>query len=356
MKPFTGTVAVTALNATDNPGPGLAVARALRQDPSFHGRIVGLAYDVLDPALYWPDLFDAAFLLPYPSRGRDAWMARIDHVRRTVGLDVLLPNLDSELPLLLGHEDDLKRRGIATYLPSKAAFDAREKANLHQLAGDGVHVPEGVAIASTAELAALPERLGWPLVVKSALYGAEVCWSLDHAAAAFHRLASKWGLPIVVQRHVSGEEVNVCAVGDGEGGLIGAVSMKKLLLTDKGKGWAGVATEDRALLDLTAAVVKKTGWRGPLEVEAIRDTTGKAWLIEVNPRFPAWADLTAGAGQNQPLAVVRLAAGLPQAPMTGFAAGTAFVRISYDHIVHISDLESLTITGERLETETRRTA
>jgi hypothetical protein len=45
------TVAVTGMNAVpDNPGPGLAVARCLRE---YHGdgiRIVGLGYDALDPA------------------------------------------------------------------------------------------------------------------------------------------------------------------------------------------------------------------------------------------------------------------------------------------------------------------
>ena len=39
------TVAVTGLNATDNPGPGVSVIRSLRAHPDFDGRIVGLAYD-----------------------------------------------------------------------------------------------------------------------------------------------------------------------------------------------------------------------------------------------------------------------------------------------------------------------
>ena len=37
MRPYTGTVAVTGLNATDNPGPGVAVARSLRAG-SFYAR------------------------------------------------------------------------------------------------------------------------------------------------------------------------------------------------------------------------------------------------------------------------------------------------------------------------------
>ncbi len=38
------TVAVTGLNATDNPGPGVSVIRSLRHDHDFKGRVVGLYY------------------------------------------------------------------------------------------------------------------------------------------------------------------------------------------------------------------------------------------------------------------------------------------------------------------------
>lgn len=37
------TIAVTGLNATDNPGPGVSVLRSLRLAPDFDGRLVGLA-------------------------------------------------------------------------------------------------------------------------------------------------------------------------------------------------------------------------------------------------------------------------------------------------------------------------
>ncbi len=179
--------------------------------------------------------------------------------------------------------------------------------------------------------------------------------TVDEAVRAFHKAAAKWGLPIVAQRYVEGEELNVCAIGDGNGGTIGAVAMKKLLITDQGKGWAGVTVHDENLLELATDVIAATKWRGPCEVEAIRDSSGTTWLIEVNPRFPAWTDLCPGAGQNLPLAAVRLAAGEPVVPFSSFDAGIAFVRISIDQIVPIHALEALTVTGQSLTT-TRKTA
>ena len=59
------TVAITGMNANpDNPGPGLAVARCLRESPEFTGRIIGLGYDGLDPGLYLKDYCDAGYILP----------------------------------------------------------------------------------------------------------------------------------------------------------------------------------------------------------------------------------------------------------------------------------------------------
>src|SRR5512142_3389863 len=91
------TVAITGMNATDNPAPGVPVARALRHEPRFKGRIIGLGYDALDPGFYADGLCDSGAILPYPSAGRDALRERLRWVRDELGTDVLIPNLDSEL-------------------------------------------------------------------------------------------------------------------------------------------------------------------------------------------------------------------------------------------------------------------
>lgn len=355
MAVFKGTIAVTGMNATDNPGPGVAVIRALRSDPRFQGRIVGLAYDALDPGLYLPGTADASFLIPYPSAGREALFARLAYIRETVGLDVLIPNLDSELPSLMGMEPQLEAMGIQTFLPTRKQYDARAKANLDSLREKyGIPVPASTPIVDVDGLYTL--NAPFPMVIKGVFYGAEVVHSFDEAVKAFHAAAAKWGLPVIAQQFVTGEEVNVCAVGDGDGGLIGAVAMKKLLLTDKGKGWAGVTIRDPKLLELTADIVAALNWRGPCEIEVRRDDGGNYHLIEVNPRFPAWCDLCAGAGQNLILAVARLARGEMVEPMTEYRLGTAFIRVSIDQIVDISQLEAISTLGEQLPEAAKRSA
>lgn len=347
MRAYTGTVAITGMNATDNPGPGVAVAEALRADPQFKGRIVGLAYDAMDPGLYVPGLLDAAFLIPYPSAGRAAVFQRLDYIRRTFGVDVLLPTLDAELPSFLDMEEPLAEMGIRTFLPTRDQYERRSKARLDELRIEhGVAVPRGEIVVDPAKLYDIHTRFDFPIVVKSPFYGAEIVYTVDEAVAAFHRAAAKWGLPIIVQQFVSGEEYNVAAIGDGHGGLIGAVAMKKLVLTDKGKGWAGVTIRDEALMGLAHRVMSALEWRGPCEIEALRDAQGQFWLLEVNPRFPAWVDLTAGADANLPMAAVRLAAGEPVAASAHYTVGAAFVRVARNLIVSIDQIAPMTTAGE----------
>ena len=346
MARYSPTVAVTGLNATDNPGPGVAVVRALRADPDFDGRIIGLAYDTFDPGLYLPGLLDGAMLIPYPSAGRQALFDRLAYAHDRFGVDVLIPTLDSELPALTDQEHVLASMGIRTFLPSRAQYDARSKAKLLELTAHGVPVPRSEVLVESSPLYTLHERFSFPVVVKGVFYGAEICHSVDQALKAFHKAAAEWGVPVIVQEYVGGEEFNVCAVGDGRGGVLGAVAMKKLMLTRSGKGWAGVTIEDPALLALTDQVMEALSWRGPCELEVMRDADGGCHLLEINPRFPAWCDLTAGADQNLPAAVARWSIGAPLVPLEPYTAGIAFVRASVDQILPIRALEALAAFGE----------
>ena len=59
-------VGISGINAMDNPGPGVGVARSLKADQELAVKIVGLAYDALEPGNYLDWLFDKVFILPYP--------------------------------------------------------------------------------------------------------------------------------------------------------------------------------------------------------------------------------------------------------------------------------------------------
>lgn len=344
MKP--PVIAVTGMNArADNPGPGLAVARCLRESARSL-RIVGLGYDALDPGLY-SEHCDAGYLLPYPGAGEDAVLDRLSAIHAEEGLDIVIPCLDAELPLFVALAPRLAALGIRALLPDETQLEARDKSRLPELAeAAGVSTPETRRISDTRFFAdAEAQDFAYPFFVKGPWYDAQLVYNAAEGEAAYQRLVAVWGTPILVQRRVVGEEVNLAALGDGAGGLTGAVMMKKRALTDKGKGWAGIVVHDEGLLDLARAVVRALSWRGPLEVEALRDAQGRHHLIEINPRFPAWIYLSAAAGRNLPSLLVARLLNEPAGEMLPPPTGMMFIRAAQEIIVPLAAFESVMMTG-----------
>ena len=135
------------------------------------------------------------------------------------------------------------------------------------------------------------------------------------------------------------------AVGDGKGNIIGSVMMKKMALTDKGKAWAGVTVLDKKLYEASRQLIKALNWRGPLEVEVLKDSKGNYNLLEINPRFPAWIYLSHGVDRNLPLALIKLAMDEKPQEYNELKPGIMFIRYAEEVIVPISRFESLIVNG-----------
>jgi carbamoyl-phosphate synthase large subunit len=342
------TIAVSGLNNIDSPGPGMPVIRALREAESFTTRIIGLSYDAFEPGLYMEGWVDYAYQIPFPSSGQEILMNRIRQIHAIEKIDILIPNFDAELFCFIRLAERLEKElGIKTVLPEEQSFEERHKANLsswgekHQ-----IPVPPGKMIHSVYEIPAVASQYGYPLVIKGKYYEAGIAYSYDQAVNWFHKISAKWGLPIIAQKFLTGTEVNVTALGDGKGNMIGAVPMRKQVITDKGKAWAGVTLEDEKMLAFARHLFRQTCWKGPCELEMIRTKEGELFLIELNPRFPAWVYLAVGAGQNHPEALVNMAMGKEVIPFNTYASGKMFIRYSWDMIVDMKDFEQISVYGE----------
>ena len=347
------TVAVTGMNAKpENPGPGLAVARCLRDSPGFVGNIVGLSYDAMDAGLYFRGVSDASYLLPYPATGVDALWERLRDIHAVERIDAIIPCLDTELANFAVLTPDLEAMGIRLLSPSRAQISEMLKDRLPDLCRRlKIPVPQTRAVDRADFFDWCPAE-GWtyPLVVKGVFYDAIIVTNPVQAKAAFHKIQAEWGNPILVQKFLAGRELNLTAVGDGNGGLLAPVMMRKCALTDKGKAWAGIAIEDHALEAMAIAVVSALNWSGPLEIEAMYGYDGQLYLIEINPRFPAWVYLTHGVGRNRPVLLLRLLAGesVPEPPPPH--PGTLFIRHAQELIVSLDDYAAM-LVGDGLCSE-----
>jgi len=340
-------VALTGLNNTDNPGPGVPVIRGIRESTEFETRIIGLAYENLEPAIYMHDVVDKTYQVPYPSEGTDVLVQRILEIHEKDPFDVLIPNFDAELYAFMRAEETLRQAGIRTFLPTLEQFEDRHKSNLPDYGERyDVKVPFSKPIFKQEEIEELKEDFEYPLMVKGKFYDAYLAYNADQVKMHYNKISAKWGLPIIIQEFIKGTEVNVVALGDGKGNTVGAVPMRKQYITDKGKAWAGITLDDKKLLELTDKIISSTKWRGGMEVEIVKSFDNELYVIEINPRIPAWVYLAVGAGQNLPEALVKLALGMDVEPYTKYDVGKMFVRYSNDLITDLKEFEKLSTLGE----------
>ncbi len=341
-------IAVTGLNATDNPGPGVPVIRSLQQDKSLDAKLVGLIYDALEPGIYMSGLTERDYLIPYPSSGLQNLYDRLVYIHEREKLDFIIPTLDSELYGFIKLEEKLAALGIKMYLPTVEQLNIRSKDKLFGFCTQhDIKVPKNILATSVQDLYSITKSFDYPVVVKGIFYDAYIANNFDESLSAFHKIRAKWGFPLIIQEYIKGDEFNVVALGDGEGGMVGAVAMRKLYITDKGKGWAGVTISDHPLMELSKKVMEKTKWRSGMELEFMKSAeTGEYYLLEINPRFPAWVYLAPCAGQNLPSAMIRLAQGEKVAPFETYEVGKMFVRSAWDLIATMKEFEQISVNGE----------
>ncbi len=348
--PSNFSVAVTGLNSTDSPAPGIPVMRSIKEAARNKVNGIGLGYDSLDAGLYRKSHFNHVYLLPYPSEGADCLMDRLLKINSRTPIDVLIPTLDAEIFNLITIQKRIHQLGIHTLIPTKEQLQLCSKPNLPELGKKAnIFIIPGKVIGDTKNLSKKVEEIGFPLMVKGVFYEAYKTQNIDDVNKYISILSEKWGMPIILQKYIEGEEFNVTAVGNTEGKLKGMVCMRKLITTDKGKGWSGVTIKDPEIDQLVERFFEATKWSGPLELEILKAKESKQfYLIEVNPRFPAWIYLSKAAGVNLPWLTCQLALGLDSKtkPMKDYEVGVIFTRHANEDILHMKELETLNVEGE----------
>lgn len=344
-------IAVTGINASDNPAPGLGVIKSLKHACT-DTEIIGLAYDAMEPGIYLDEYLDRSFMIPYPSAGEEVLVERLLYIQSKTGLNMVIPTLDSEIPFYIRAADELRKHGITTFLPSMKQFRSRDKINLAAIAEQaGINFPEQEVIHSSDELIACAGKLGFPLIIKGAQYTAHYANNMHEALSHFSTVAARWGFPVIVQQVVTGEEMNVIGIGDGEGGTPGLVAIKKISKTDIGKIWTGVTVNHPGLLKAARDFVGHTKWRGAFELECIVHSN-KVHLIEINPRFPAWVYFATQVGINLPELLVQcaddkpLALDAPHHPV--YDTGKLYIRYTEEKVCNMSTLQNMVTLGESL--------
>jgi carbamoyl-phosphate synthase large subunit len=332
----------------DNPSPGLAVVRSLREAPSRVRRVVGLTFNAANTGAYAGDLLDEVHIVPAPSEPAEILFARIKEILGRSRIDVVVPTLDTEIAAYARLRIPLAQMGVRVLVPPEERVKERAKIALPMLCAQlQIPHPETFVLTDKRQLDHYLGKTGFPCVLKGAVADAHVVLSRDEAEVFFTRLANTWGFPVLLQRFLDGDEYDVAALANRQSELVGAVAMRKTAITPKGKAAGGVTVWDEKLLAMVERLVRRLQWVGPLEVEFIKERrTGAYHVFEINARFPAWIYLTTGAGQNFPLAAARLAMDEAVAKFSPYRAGVLFVRNMQEHLCTISQFGQLATVGE----------
>jgi len=332
-------VALSGLNNTDNPAPGIGVAKSLTTH-----ELIGLSYDPNEPGIY-QGLFEKIYLMPYPSLGYEEFKKRILEIKEKSSIEAVIPNLDAELPLYIKYQNEIQNLGIKTFLPSLEAFEVREKKKLKELSEKlNIKHPKTIEVISLDDLIKATKEIGFPLMVKGNYYKAYKANSLDEAIEFYYKISNEWGFPLLVQEVIGGVEINYLGVGDGEK-LVAGVAMKKLTTTDLGKVWSAISIKNDKLLRIAKDFVNLTAWRGAFEIEAINNGED-IYLIEINPRFPAWVYFATMLGVNMPSILVDLMEGKEVEEQFEYPLEQMYVRYVEETIAPFGKFSKLLATKE----------
>ncbi|MBU4486388.1 MAG: ATP-grasp domain-containing protein [Candidatus Delongbacteria bacterium] len=341
------TVAVSGINTIDNPGPGAGICRALKES-GMDIRTIGLAYDALEPGIYLDHIIDKSDIMPYPSGSREAFIERIKDIHAKEKIDVIISALDAELPIYMDIEPVLEEIGIKMLIPTKEMFRTRDKLRLKELAEKiGVKAPEYISCASTTDLHNAVDKLEFPCMVKGPFYEAYKAYTIGEAESYFTKIAMAWGYPIIVQKFIEGDEYDVIGCGDGKGNDMGVFAIRKMTITKLGKVWNAVSVRNERLIEATKKVVKGLSWRGGFEFEVLLENkTQEIYVLEINPRFPAWVYFPAGCGINLPARMVQFLTGQKYESHSDYKSGKLMIRYTNELVKDIKDFEKISTFGE----------
>ncbi|HEX8482170.1 MAG TPA: ATP-grasp domain-containing protein [Allosphingosinicella sp.] len=314
-------VYVSGLYGGGNPQPGVGIVRSLRLGYP-NATLIGVEYNNRVSGIHWHDLDDLWIQRPWDELDLDLYAERVKDVLDggalwISGSDLEAMWLASVFPD--GHPNLLAPPAAALKRIAKPAVEAHE--------GLPVKIPPFVSSdLSDWELHAFCREHNWRVWLKGPYYDAARVPGWDSFVAARAALTKVWSTEkLFLQAHVSGYEESVMLAAY-RGELLACVAMRKRDVTAEGKTWAGdIGPVDAAFEKELRRIVKELNWTGGGELEMVRDAADQCWLLEMNPRFPAWVHGATIGGHNLPALLVQGATGMRARPAEAEAA--EFTRV-----------------------------
>lgn len=312
---------ISGLYSGTNPQPGIGIARSIRTAYP-KAKLVGVEYSNRCSGIHWQDFDEIWLQRPWDELNLET---HAEEIRKVLDSGALwISSIDLEIMWFArvfpdGHPNLLTPPGGALGQVSKPEISARE--------GLPVKIPTFVTTEiSDWDLHAFCREHDWKVWLKGPYYEAVRTRNWAEFEEKRNILSSAWATDkLFLQAHVSGYEESI-TLSAYRGELLDCVRMRKRDLTELSKTWAGDISEveDEFLAPLRE-MIRRINWTGGAELEMVRDADNQLWLLEINPRFPAWIHGSTITGRNIPAALVEGATGI--APIVSPALGEEFTRV-----------------------------
>ena len=223
----------------------------------------------------------------------------------------ILSLFDPDVHRLSAHREEFARAGVVPVFPgsaaSKVAFDKLETWRF--MTQVGIAVPLTTDSLSQAHTWLESKDLNFPLVVKPRYgFGSAntfIANTLSELNVFFHYVPD-----MLVQQFIDAEALNVDGLSDLEACPVAVVPWRKLL-SRMGETERSVTIDCPDLVALAQRIAREVGIIGPFDADFFRDSDGKIWLLELNPRFGGGYPVSHLAGANFPELIVRMVGGNP---------------------------------------------
>jgi len=246
-------------------------------------------------------LCDQAFLVPdCLQRG---YVDHLVDLCRTEKVDLVIPLIDTELPVLAGQDKRFAAVGATLCISSKEVIETcRDKTlTFETLTAAGIDTPRVYSYRESA-------KADLPLFMKprcgSSARDIHKINTLDELVY-YHRLVPN----TIIQEFIDGEEYTLDVFADFSGRPLCVVPRRRIEVRG-GEVSKSVTVRDTELIRLGLDTVRALpGCRGPITIQCFRTAEGRMPVIEVNARLGGGVPLAIEAGADIPRWIVQCARG-----------------------------------------------
>lgn len=289
------------------------------------GKVFAGDMDGLAPTLY---MVDKAFRLPRVTE--EKYIPFLVDLVQEYAIDLIVPTIDTELPVLSKNADVLKAAGTFPLVSGQALVDCScdKWLTFQSFAGAGFQTPRSW-IPEQCDRSTLPE---------------ELFLKPRDGSASLHTYAVKKEdldniLPEVpfplIQERVRGREITIDALLDLDGNPIHYVPRIRVR-TVGGESIQGETISDAGMekwFEKLLLTLKELGGIGPMTLQAFLAEDDDPIFFEVNPRFGGGFPLGYAAGAHYPEWILQMLEGKVVAPRLGEYKKGVYMTRYYKEII-----------------------